>query len=206
MVELTLSDVLTQAFERASALDVPLADRLQAFAESVRLASPPFADAADRMINRLQQNGSGANAPKVGEVMPSFILPDDRGHLVSLDMLLERGPVAISFHRGHWCPYCRLNTSALAAAQCEVEPLGGQIVAITPDLRRFTTMMRVEGAQRTISDPDRYRQRLRHVTQPDHLRRAGHDKLHERRRLGHCAVPGQRFLDASHSGDIYRRV
>lgn len=146
MQELTLNDILKQAFEQARDLDAPLAGRLQAFADSVRFASPPFAEAADRLINRLQQSGSGSTAPKIGDVMPDFVLPDDRGRLVSLEGLRERGPVALSFHRGHWCPYCRLNTSALAAAQCEVEPLGGQIVAITPDLTRFTTLMRAPDA------------------------------------------------------------
>lgn len=142
LVDLTVSETLAQAFERASALDAPLSGRLQFFAESVRAVSLPFAEAADRMIARLQQSGAGATAPKVGEEMPPFVLPDDHGHLVSLQMLLERGPVAVSFHRGHWCPYCRLNTSALAQAQCAVEPLGAQIVAITPDLQRFTGLLR----------------------------------------------------------------
>lgn len=141
MQELTLSEVLVGAFERARDLDAPLAVRLQTFADSVRLASPPFADAADRMVQRLAHGGSGAAAPKVGDEFPLFILPDDRGHLVSLEALLEKGPVAVSFHRGHWCPYCRINTLALAEAHCEVRPLGAQIVAITPDLRRFTKTM-----------------------------------------------------------------
>ena len=146
MQELTLNDVLTQAFERARDMDAPLASRLQDFADSVRFASPPFADAADRMIQRLQQSGTGAGAPKVGDELPAFILPDEQGRLISLEALLQNGPVAVSFHRGHWCPYCRINTSALSAAQCEVEPLGAQIVAITPDLRRFTTTMQQEHA------------------------------------------------------------
>jgi len=78
--------------------------------------------------------------------MPSFMLPDDQGHLVSLEDLLAKGPVALSFHRGHWCPYCRINTNALAQAQCEVEPIGGQIVAITPDLQHFTTALKADAA------------------------------------------------------------
>lgn len=145
MQELTLEDILRQAFVRANELDAPLADRLQAFADSVRQASPLFAEAADRLINHLKQNGSGATAPKIGETMPDFVLPDDSGRLVSLHDLLETGPAALSFHRGHWCPYCRINTAALAEAQCEVEPVGGQIVAITPDLRRFSTLLRPQG-------------------------------------------------------------
>jgi len=146
MKELTLSEILEEAFERARDLDAPLGARLETFADSVRMASPAFAEAVDRLVTRLNLYGAGATAPAVGDPMPSFMLPDDRGHLVSLEELLAKGPVALSFHRGHWCPYCRINTNALAQAQCNVEPLGGQIVAITPDLQHFTTALKADAA------------------------------------------------------------
>jgi hypothetical protein len=40
--------------------------------------------------------------------------------MVSLDELLNRGPVAVTFHRGHWCPYCRININSLAQAHKEL--------------------------------------------------------------------------------------
>jgi peroxiredoxin len=104
------------------------------------------ADAVDRLITRLNLSGSGTKAPAVGDPMPPFMLPDDRGHLVTLEQLLAKGPVAFSFHRGHRCPYCRINTNALAQAQCDVEPIGGQIVSITPDLQHFTTALKADPA------------------------------------------------------------
>jgi len=146
MKELTLSEILEEAFERARDLDAPLSVRLESFADSVRMASPVFAEAVDRLVTRLSLNGSGATAPAVGDRMPLFMLPDDQGHLVALEELLTKGPVAVSFHRGHWCPYCRINTNALAQAQCDVEPIGGQIVAITPDLQHFTTALKADAA------------------------------------------------------------
>jgi peroxiredoxin len=148
MKELTLSQILEEAFERARDLDAPLSARLESFADSVRIASPAFAEAVDRLITRLNLSGSGTMAPAVGDPMPPFMLPDDQGHLVTLEQLLAKGPVALSFHRGHWCPYCRLNTNALAQAQCEVEPIGGQIVAITPDLQQFATALKSDAAAR----------------------------------------------------------
>ena len=69
--------------------------------------------------------------------MPPFVLPDDAGHLVSLDQLLRHGPVAVTFHRGHWCPYCRININALAQAHKDIAAEGGQIVAIMPDRQKF---------------------------------------------------------------------
>jgi peroxiredoxin len=146
MKDLTLSQILEVAFERARDLDAPLNVRLESFAESVRIASPAFAEEVDRLVARLNLNGSGATAPAVGDPMPPFMLPDDQGHLVTLEQLLAKGPVALSFHRGHWCPYCRLNTNALAQAQREVEPIGGQIVAVTPDLQHFATALKSDAA------------------------------------------------------------
>jgi peroxiredoxin len=157
MKELTLSQILEEAFERARDMDAPLSVRLESFADSVRIASPAFAEVVDRLVARLNLNGSGAAAPAVGDPMPPFMLPDDQGHLVTLEQLLAKGPVALSFHRGHWCPYCRLNTSALAQAQRDVEPIGGQIVAITPDLQHFATALKSEAAAKPfpiLSDVD----------------------------------------------------
>jgi len=80
--------------------------------------------------------------------MLPFHLPDEAGRIVSLDELLTKGPVAVTFHRGHWCPYCRLNTSALAQAQKEIEGEGSQIVAIIPDRQQFAEELKTESKAR----------------------------------------------------------
>lgn len=74
--------------------------------------------------------------------MPEFVLPDQRGHLVTLSELHERGPAVIAFHRGHWCPYCRINASALAAVESAVDSAGASLVAITPEIGVFTSELR----------------------------------------------------------------
>jgi peroxiredoxin len=79
--------------------------------------------------------------------MPPFILPDDSGRLISLAELLSHGPLAICFHRGHWCPYCRLNMIALAKAHAEIAGINGQVVAITPERWHYAaTLKRRAGA------------------------------------------------------------
>jgi peroxiredoxin len=80
--------------------------------------------------------------------MPPFHLPDEAGRVVSLERLLSKGPVAVTFHRGHWCPYCRLNTKALAEAQTEIESNGGQVVAIMPDRQQFAEKFKTESQAR----------------------------------------------------------
>ena len=155
--ELTLLEILDEAFRNARDLDAPLSRRLESFADNVRTVSSEFADAVDRLIYRLQQSGTGNGAPKIGEPLPPFDLPDSAGKLVTLQELLEAGPVALTFHRGHWCPYCRINTNALSDLQCRILPQGAQIVAITPETSRYSTLLKEEHKSapiRVLSDMD----------------------------------------------------
>jgi len=133
MAEKSFAEILNETTEAARKMDAPLSVRLKAVADEVRRLSPEFANIVDRMVARLADNGVGVGAPKPGEPMPEFVLPDETGHLVSLSELLEKGPAVISFNRGHWCPYCRLNVDALSKAQPAIAGLGAQIVAISPE-------------------------------------------------------------------------
>ena len=126
-----------EAFQRVRDMDVSLDEQLRTFADAARQRRPDFAAAVDRLVERLRRYGAGGSAPQVGEPMPPLVLPDDGGHLVSLDQLLTKGPVAVTFHRGHWCPYCRINIKALAQAHKDIAAEGGQIVAIMPDRQKF---------------------------------------------------------------------
>ena len=78
--------------------------------------------------------------------MPPFLLPDHSGRLVSLDDLVAAGPVAVTFARGHWCPYCRIAVSALAEIADDTKALGAEIVVIVPDRQRFAAQLRTETA------------------------------------------------------------
>jgi peroxiredoxin len=148
MTSTPLPVALEEAFRDCRDMEASLGERLDSFAQAVRTLSPPFADAVDRLVTRLQQSGAGQNAPQVGEPMPPFHLPDEAGRVVSLEQLLSKGPVAVTFHRGHWCPYCRLNTKALAQAQTEIEGEGCQIVAIMPDRQQFAEKFKTESQAR----------------------------------------------------------
>ena len=144
MTSKTLSEQLNEAFVHCRDMDASLAEKLQAFADAVRRLGPQFQDAVDDLVARLKQHEAGENAPRPGEVMPNFVLPDEGGQLISLDGLLKKGPVAVTFHRGHWCPYCRINTRTLAEAQDQIAAEGGQVAAIMPDREHFTTKLKSE--------------------------------------------------------------
>jgi len=136
---------IEDAFKRIRSMDASLDEQLQTFSESVRKRSPDFAGAIDRLVERLRQNGAGETAPQPGDPMPPFILPDETGHLVSLEDLIAEGSVAVTFHRGHWCPYCRININALAQSHQKVSQEGGRIVAIMPDRQQFSSELKIKG-------------------------------------------------------------
>jgi peroxiredoxin len=128
---------LADVFVQVRDMDASLADRLAAYSRAVREYLPGYADAVERLIARLAGSKAGSSAPQPGEPMPPFLLPDENGHLVSLDALLRHGPLAITFHRGHWCPWCRISVHALAQVQDEIAAVGGHVVAIVPETQRF---------------------------------------------------------------------
>jgi len=139
-----LSELLEEAFVRCRDMDASLAERLQAFADAVRSFGPVFQSSVDDLVARLREHDVGENAPKPGEQMPPFVLPDETGQLITLEKLLESGPVAVTFHRGHWCPYCRINTRALAEANAQIAAEGGQVAAIMPDREHFTAELKAQ--------------------------------------------------------------
>jgi peroxiredoxin len=140
-----IREELEEAFQRIGRMDASLDEQLRTFSDAARQRRPDFADAVDRLVGRLGENGAGASAPQPGELMPPFHLPDENGHIVSLDRLLAKGPVAVTFHRGHWCPYCRININALSRAQQKIVSDGGQIVAIMPDRQQFVSELKSAG-------------------------------------------------------------
>lgn len=133
---------LEDKFQEVRGLDLPLGDRLRAIAEVVRVRAPEFADAVETFVSRLEVAGAGDGAPQVGEQMPPFILPDQDGRLVSLKEILAEGPAVLAFHRGHWCPYCRLNMVGLAEIQDRIG--GAQVVAISSEIQKYTRELREE--------------------------------------------------------------
>jgi peroxiredoxin len=142
MTSNAIREELEQAFQRIGAMDASLDEQLKAFSDAARQKRPLFAEAVDRLVGRLRESGAGTSAPQPGELMPPFHLPDENGHIVSLDRLLAKGPVAVTFHRGHWCPYCRININALAHTQEKIASEGGQIVAIMPDRQQFVSELK----------------------------------------------------------------
>ena len=50
----------------------------------------------------------------------------------------------MTFHRGHWCPWCRISINTLARAQSRIEAAGASMVAIVPDREQFAAEMKTD--------------------------------------------------------------
>ena len=134
-------DIVT-AFEEARTSEAPLSDRLRIIANVVAGQFPEFNETVEEFVGRLERARAGTSAPAIGERLPSFLLPDQDGHLVSLESLLGDGPLVVAFVRGHWCPYCQLNVTALAEIEDRVRP--ARIVAISPETQHYSRLLRDE--------------------------------------------------------------
>jgi peroxiredoxin len=137
-----LDEQIIACIRDCKAMDAPLGKRLNAMAGDVRRLVPDFARAIDHLVDRLHNSGAGGGAPAVGEEMPSFVLPDENGHLVSLSGITKRGKTVIAFHRGHWCPYCEIEADALARMEPEIRKAGAQLIAITPETQKYSKLFK----------------------------------------------------------------
>jgi peroxiredoxin len=150
------TEEIRQAFQAACSLDGSMAERLDLFADAVRRQNPSSAAIVDRFVARLSEHRAGDAAPRPGQAMPPFVLPDENGRLVSLADLLKTGPAVVTFHRGHWCPYCRISINTLAQAQSQIERHGARMVAIVPETAPFAKEMKATSNVRfpILSDMD----------------------------------------------------
>jgi peroxiredoxin len=146
----TRPQTLEQAFAEICVMDGTLGQKLAAYSRKLQELNFPFAEAYDSLVARLIDGGVGATAPGVGEPMPNFALPSHSGRLVRLDELLTQGPVVISFNRGHWCPFCKIELRTIVAYHREIDAHGGQVVSILPDRQEFVEHLDADTQRRLL--------------------------------------------------------
>ncbi|MEM6915745.1 MAG: peroxiredoxin-like family protein [Verrucomicrobiota bacterium] len=73
-------------------------------------------------------------ALQVGDDAPDFVLPNVRGEDTRLSDQLAKGPVVLTWYRGGWCPYCNIQLAAYQKILPQIEELGGQLIAVSPEL------------------------------------------------------------------------
>jgi peroxiredoxin len=107
--------------------------QLDACRRAFAASTPPAIVAAlEVCAAELVQTGLMRQAIKAGEKAPLFRLRSNTGDLVALSEALDRGPVALSFFRGAWCPFSLLELQALAETHPEIERLGATLIGLSP--------------------------------------------------------------------------
>lgn len=99
-----------------------------------RKANPDFMQGVDDIVSQAKSFQEGKDAIDISKPVPNFTLPDAKGNLVSLNDLIEKGPLVLTFYRGNWCPYCNLQLKALQSKLTEIKSLGAQLIAISPQV------------------------------------------------------------------------
>jgi peroxiredoxin len=100
-------------------------------------------------LRQLAESGIVNNALKVGKSAPAFTLPNPQGKMIRLTDLLQTGPVAVTFYRGAWCPFCNLQLRAFQQILPEIQKLGASFVAISPQTPDHS-LTQVEKAELTF--------------------------------------------------------
>lgn len=92
----------------------------------------------DDGIAKVAATGVIDTMKQVGDEAPAFTLPNAVGEAIASEALLKDGPIVVVFYRGAWCPYCNLTLAAWQDELETIQGLGGQLVAISPQLPDFS--------------------------------------------------------------------
>jgi len=105
-------------------------------------------------LEKLGASGLIEAAPKAGDKLKDFTLPNHLGKTRNLSELRKNGPVVVTFYRGGWCPYCNLELRAYQQVLPDIKAAGATLVAITPELRdeSLTTSERHELEFEVLTD------------------------------------------------------
>lgn len=95
-------------------------------------APPEVVAIMRRATADLIATGQATRAVKSGDRAPAFALADADGKTWRSEELLARGPLAVTFYRGVWCPYCNLDLQALQGVAGQIRATGAGLVAISP--------------------------------------------------------------------------
>lgn len=133
--------------------------KLDAFKADFETKAPPEVFAVmHKATAELIATGQAERALKAGDRAPVFTLLDSDGKSVSSADLLRRGPLVVTFYRGVWCPYCKMDLQAIEAAAGEIRNQGAELVAISQQTAAFSRKSRRDNINPCRRATDRYGQ------------------------------------------------
>ena len=86
----------------------------------------------DTDAKALKANHTSILKLNIGDKAPNFSLSNATGEIITLNSLLEKGKVVLTFYRGTWCPYCNLQLNQYQQVLKEIMSLGANLVAVSP--------------------------------------------------------------------------
>ena len=91
----------------------------------------------------------------IGQKAPNTTLQTVDGDPVSLKALIMQKPSVLIFYRGGWCPYCNRQLAGLKDIESELNALGYQILAISPETSAQLQAQKLQSqfSVRLLSDP-----------------------------------------------------
>ena len=88
---------------------------------------------ASSLVAKLPLGAENTHPAPVGTPVMTAELLDLDGSAVDLRDLVMAKPTVLIFYRGGWCPYCNAHLGELATIEPELDALGFQIIAISPE-------------------------------------------------------------------------
>lgn len=92
----------------------------------------PLANAGE-----VAQSADEINPILVGAKIPEVTLKNTQGKAVKLNELIKAKPTVLIVYRGGWCPYCNTHLADLRKIENELNSLGFQILAVSPDQPQY---------------------------------------------------------------------
>lgn len=132
-----------------------LGEQLAAYQASYKQrAAPERVAMMENATANLRASGIEARALQAGDQAPDLTLPDALNRPVRLSTLWAQGPLVLIFYRGGWCPYCNLELRAWQQNLPELQRLGAQLVAVSPQTpdNSLSTFAKNELAFPVLSD------------------------------------------------------
>ena len=77
------------------------------------------------------------NGLNVGDTVNFFSAKNQHDSIISLQALLEQGPVVVVFYRGQWCPVCNRHIGALADSLNLIQAQGATVIAVSPEKQEY---------------------------------------------------------------------
>ena len=92
----------------------------------------------------------------IGQTAPNSTLQTVDGDPVSLKALTMQKPTVLIFYRGGWCPYCNRQLAGLKDIEGQLNELGYQILAISPETPAQLQQQKLQTkfSVKLLADPD----------------------------------------------------